>query len=159
MFDDLPGRGRPLALAEHPFVKPGWQLAYSVLKNAGFALDWIELDKSIRAELLRCRDLLEDQLSWATQALISSESKRQVEAELDHRYQWAVATFTERAEQLNERIELLNLKVPLTSLQRGKIDIAEEIDRFRGSWRRSLELPARSSWSSPFPAVDTERTK
>jgi hypothetical protein len=145
LFDDLPGRGRPLVFAEHPFVKPGWQLAYSVLKNAGFALDWIEMDKSIRAELLLCRKLLEDQLSWATEAPISSHSGRQVEAELEDRYQWAVATFTERAEQLNERIELLNLKVPLTNLQRGKIDIVQEIDRFRASWCRSLELAAQSS--------------
>ncbi len=159
MFDDLPGSGRPLILAEHPFVKPGWQLAYSVLKNAGYALDWIELDKSIRAELLRCRNLLEDQVSWATQFLMSRDSRRLVETELEHRYQWAVATFTERAEQVNERIELLNLKVPLTSLQRGKIDIPQEIDGFRRSWRRGLELATQSSRSPLFPAIDTEGTK
>jgi hypothetical protein len=145
-----------LDLAEYPFAKPGWQLAYSMLKNAGFTLDWIELDKSIRAELLQCRKLLEDQLAWACEALISSESKRQVEAELNHRYHWTIATFTKRAEQLNERIELFNLKVPLTSLQRHKIQVAEEIDRFLVDWRNRTEIHTHRSASSSFAALDTQ---
>ncbi len=132
---------------EHPFVKPGWQLAHRVLKNAGFTLDWIELDRSIRAELLRCRELLDDQLTSAGEALISSDSKLQVEAQLNHRHQWTIATFTERAEQLNERIELFNLKVPLTTLQKQKIQVTDEINRFRASWRKMTELDTPGSAS------------
>jgi hypothetical protein len=148
-----------LPVDEHPFVKPGWQLAHRVLKNAGFTLDWIELDRSIRAELLQCRELLEDQLTWASEALISTESKRQVEAQLNYRYQWTIATFTQRAEQLNERIELFNLKVPLTTLQKQKIQVAEETNRFRASWRKRTELDTHSSASSSLSALDTAGAK
>jgi hypothetical protein len=148
-----------LPVEEHPFVKPGWQLAHRVLKNAGFTLDWIELDRSIRAELLQCRELLEDQLTWASEALISIEGKRQVEAQLNHRYQWTIATFTQRAEQLNERIELFNLKVPLTISQKHKIQVADEINRFRASWRKRTELDTHSSASSSLSALDTTGAK
>jgi hypothetical protein len=148
-----------LPVDEHPFVKPGWQLAHRVLKNAGFTLDWIELDRSIRAELVQCRELLEDQLTWASEALVSTESKGQVEAQLSHRCRWTIATFTRRAEQLNERIELFNLKVPLTTLQKQKIQVAEETHRFRASWRKTTELHSHGSTPSSFFTNDTARAK
>ena len=96
-FEDLPGRGKPLDLRENPFVKHEWRLAYRVLKSAGFAPDWIELDKTIRAELVECQKLLEDQLLWANEVLSSKADKDEVDAELDDMYRWTIARYTEQA--------------------------------------------------------------
>lgn len=135
-FDDLPGKGRPLDLRENPFVKPGWRSAHRMLKNGGFTLDWIQLDKTTRAELAQCQKLLEDQLLWASKALSSRDDGDDVHAELDDIYHWTVASYTERAEKLNKKIELFNLMVPLIYLQKHNVNIDEELLRFRKSWPR-----------------------
>jgi hypothetical protein len=47
-FDDLPGRGEPIRLSP---AQPDneWELAFSILKNAGYAPYWVELGKEIDA--------------------------------------------------------------------------------------------------------------
>src|SRR5687768_13159595 len=55
LFDNLPGRGRPLALDDNPLAGD-MQVGFRLLKNAGFAPDWIELDKEIRAEVEALRE-------------------------------------------------------------------------------------------------------
>ncbi len=137
LFDDLPGKGNPLDLEENPFVRREWRLAYRVLKNAGFTLDWIELDKSIRSEIVQCHKLLEDRLAWAHQLRSSPDGRIEVEAELEDVYRCTIADYTERATGLNERIRLLNLMVPLMQLQRSAMPIVEELRRFRRSWPKS----------------------
>ena len=91
LFDDLPGKGRLLDLGENPFVKPGWRFAHGILKNAGFTLYWIELDRTIRAELAQCLELLEDQLAWANKVLSPSKPRHWIEVELDDVYRWTMA--------------------------------------------------------------------
>ena len=46
-FDNLPGKGKPLNLVPNPYAQDR-ELAFKVLKDAGYAPDWIELDKAIR---------------------------------------------------------------------------------------------------------------
>ena len=41
-FDDLPGKGKPLKLEDDPHADPAWQLAFRMLKEAGYSLPWIE---------------------------------------------------------------------------------------------------------------------
>ena len=53
-FKDLPGRGRPLDLAEDANVPDDLRLAYKILKNADFLPPEIQLKKEIR----RTEDLL-----------------------------------------------------------------------------------------------------
>ncbi|TKJ31829.1 MAG: hypothetical protein CEE40_00440 [Chloroflexi bacterium B3_Chlor] len=141
LFDDLPGKGKPLHLSEYPFVKPGWRLAHGILKNAGFTLYWIELDRTIRTELAQCLELLEDQLAWANEVLSSRKPGHWIEVELDDVYRWTKARFSERAERLNKKIELFNLIVPLINLQQHKIQIAEELSRFQASWPQRGKVP------------------
>jgi hypothetical protein len=50
-FDNLPGKGKPLALhTGDPFAGPD-ELVYRTLKEAGFTPDWVELRKKIVAEI------------------------------------------------------------------------------------------------------------
>ena len=140
-FADLPGRGKPLHLRENPFVKREWRLAYRVLENAGFAPDWIELDKTIRTEMAECQKLLRGQLAWANKVLSSRDDKNEIAAELDDMYHWTIARYTRRARELNKKIELFSLMVPVMHLQKHKVRIVEELRRFRNSWsQRTKDL-------------------
>jgi hypothetical protein len=57
-FDDLPGRGRPLALDDDPLVPAELRAAYRLLKNAGYVPEELRLRGEIRAveDLLRAAD-------------------------------------------------------------------------------------------------------
>jgi DnaJ family protein C protein 28 len=130
-FDDLPGKGKPLDLMENPFADPGWRMAYKILQDHGFTLDWIELDKGIRAELEACRGQLLQSKHWYEQSMaqLGYQESRWAEAErIRVQYTWeqALEIFADQVAQINKKIELLNLKVPLVSLQRLKISIDEE---------------------------------
>lgn len=50
LFGDLPGAGKPLDLDDDTHVPPEERAAYRMLKNAGFAPPWIELQQRIAAE-------------------------------------------------------------------------------------------------------------
>jgi hypothetical protein len=45
-FDNLPGRGKPLQLDDAPFAD-GREIGFGILKNAGMAPYWVELNKEI----------------------------------------------------------------------------------------------------------------
>ncbi len=94
-FDHLEGAGKPLDLSENPFEDPSDRLANRLLKNNGFAPDWIEEAKEIAAETRRLRA----QNGLATEDLRS------------------------RVASLNRRIFAFNLKVPVSSVQKRFIEI------------------------------------
>jgi DnaJ family protein C protein 28 len=157
-FDNLPGKGKPLDLRENPFAKPEWRLAHRMLKNAGFTLDWIELDTTIRVELAQCQKLLEDQLTWANKHLSSTDDKDDIDTQLEDIYRWTVANYIERAKKLNGKIELFNLMVPLIHLQKPKVQIDEELLKFQRSWPQGTRDPSESSSiPPPCPTVDAPR--
>ena len=130
-FDDLPGKGKPLDLTENPFADPEWRLAYKILQDHGFTLDWIELDKEIRAEIKACRKQLLQSRRWyeRSMARLGYQESRQAKEErirVQCTWQHALETFADQVAQINKKIELLNLKVPLVNLQRPKISVDEE---------------------------------
>jgi len=123
-FENLPGRGQPLRLEEYPFTPPEWRLAYKILADAGFAPDWIELDKEIRERLERWRRLLAWFREERDKGLASPSLRRRKEAR--ELWQLRRQLLLEEAEVINERIELFNLKVPIKWLQRRKFKPEEE---------------------------------
>jgi DnaJ family protein C protein 28 len=130
-FDDLPGKGKPLDLTENPFADPDWRVAYKILQDNGFTLDWIELDKEIRAELEACREQLLQNKRWYEQSTAQLEHQENCQAKEERtrvQYTWehALETFADQVAQINKKIQLLNLKVPLANLQRPKISVDEE---------------------------------
>lgn len=130
-FDDLPGKGKPLNLTENPFADPDWRVAYKILQDNGFTLDWIELDKEIRAEFKVCQERLLQSKRWYEQCMDELGYQESCWAEGERirvQYAWeqALETFTDQVAQINKKIELLNLKVPLFNLQRPKISVDEE---------------------------------
>jgi len=117
-FDDLPGQGKPVRIEEYPFTPPEWRLAFKILADAGFAPDWIELDKEIRERIERWRSLAKQFAQERDEGLDSPWASERREARIlwEHRRTWLL----KEAEEINERIELFNLKVPIKWLQRRK---------------------------------------
>ena len=134
LFDDLPGKGEPLNLSENPFLDPSWRTAYKLLQDQGFALEWIELDKEIRIELEMLRQRLAESKRWYDEAIAALEGKTGHRAEEERAWvevYWErrLNSLAPRIDELNERIGLFNLKVPIANLQRRRVSIKEELQR------------------------------
>jgi hypothetical protein len=99
MFDKLDGTGKPLQLDDDDKVPEELRVGFRMLKNAGFAPPWIELQQDIRAQ----QDVLE---AWQTR----------------QRQRWPQLTALERHDvykeqaqkisELNKLITSYNLIVP-----------------------------------------------
>ncbi|NTV62719.1 MAG: DUF1992 domain-containing protein [Oscillochloris sp.] len=98
-FNDLPGAGKPLPLDENDGVPDELRTGFRMLKNAGYAPAWIELQKSIREE----QTLLD---TWLTQTRQRWPRLSQVERE---RLQ---AEYAQRLRDLNRQITNYNLTAP-----------------------------------------------
>ena len=136
-FDDLPGKGSPLDLTLNPYAQEE-ELAYKVLKDAGYAPEWIELDKAIRGKLDRARAVMARRWEWREARLgeLEGRSDRWSEAERGRvlaSWQQAVAAFETELEAINKEIAELNLKVPSPRFQRAKLDLSREMDRLTGT--------------------------
>lgn len=135
-FDDLPGKGKPLDLAANPYAKDQ-ELAFKVLKDAGYAPDWIELDKALRGKLERARAVLARRLEWREMRLheLADQAESWSEAEqlrIQASWEKSVAAFALDVEAINREIAELNLMVPSPRFQRSSIDLDREIERLTG---------------------------
>jgi hypothetical protein len=95
-FDDLDGAGQPLHLEENPFEDPSLRMAHRLLRNNGFAPEWIEDSKEIEAEASRLRA--------QGDGLPANELR-------------------DRMAALNRRIAAFNLKAPSVSLHKRPFEI------------------------------------
>lgn len=112
LFDDLPGKGKPLIFDDNPYLEPGQDLAFGLLKNNNFAPEWIERDKEIRRELKAARERL--RLAWHNSLTEQARQK-------------ALRRFVESLDKLNRKIDDFNLIVPIISCQRPRLRLEAEI--------------------------------
>jgi DnaJ family protein C protein 28 len=132
-FDNLPGKGKPLDLTPNPYARD-WELAFKILKDAGYAPEWIEQDKAIRARLQRVQSGLARSLEWRETRLSELADRLDSWAEAERvrvlvGWRRAVAAFEQEVEAINKEIADLNLKVPSPRFQRSSIDAARELSR------------------------------
>jgi hypothetical protein len=139
-FDDLAGKGRPLDLTANPLAGDR-EMAFKILKDAGYAPEWIELDKAIRARLERARRALFRAWEWyqdsggasdntpAPPAPFRPQPDRSPATEGQHLVAWraAVDAFQREVAAINAQIAALNLKVPSPRFQRFKVDAEREV--------------------------------
>lgn len=135
-FDNLPGRGKPIDLTPNPHDQ-GQELSFKILKDAGFAPEWIELDKTIRNKLQRARAALVRQWQWRRARLgeLSERSDSWSKAErsrVEAGWQDAVSAFGLELDEINQEIADLNLKVPSSRFQRPMLDAARELAQLDG---------------------------
>jgi DnaJ homolog subfamily C member 28 len=126
-FDDLPGKGKPLKLDFDPRVPPELRAVYRVMKEAGIAPDWVELDKEIRKGL-EAWDARVEQFGAAREAaLAAASSRRQAEERADYNRDLFFRAAVTRFRELNAIIDRFNLIVPSLSRQRMRIPIRERM--------------------------------
>ncbi|RPI50869.1 MAG: DUF1992 domain-containing protein [Chloroflexi bacterium] len=135
-FDNLPGKGKPLNLQPNPYVSDR-EMAYKVLKDAGYAPEWIELDKSIRGHLEQARATLARSWTWyqAGRDRLGDRTDAWAEGErgrLEGGWQRAVAAFQAEIKAITADIATLNLKVPSHRFQRVRLDEARERRQITG---------------------------
>ena len=90
-FDHLDGEGQPLDLSENPYEDPSQRMAHRILKNNGFAPEWILDGREIEQDIRRLKSQRESLTPEEYQSLVDA---------------------------LNRRIATNNLKVPHQSLQK-----------------------------------------
>jgi DnaJ family protein C protein 28 len=127
-FDELPGKGKPIRWDENPFVEPDWQLAFRMLKDAGYALPWMETRKEIEAQLESARAGLKRAWEWKQPAAAAGQPPAFVEGE----WQRALSAFRVQVAEINHHVFDYNLDVPLPRFQRPPVDADGEITAFAG---------------------------
>lgn len=127
-FDNLPGKGKPLNLEENPFLDKEWQLAYHLLKQNGFAPEFIEQRQSIELDLATARQTLARAWAWRQQALAEGKDARLVEAEWGR----ARGEFEKKIDEINAQIRKYNLHIPTQRIFKSPIKIEEELRLFAG---------------------------
>lgn len=111
-WDNLPGKGKPLQWQENPFEPAEWRMAFSLLRQNGFSLPWLEERKEIEAEVQQFRDQLALRLGCANLTGVRDWAKSRI----DH---------------LNRRIFRYNLGVPLDRFQVPPLNLEREMERAR----------------------------
>lgn len=119
-FDNLKNRGKPLDLARDPNVPEDWEMAFNLLKNAGFAPDWIET----RAQVEREREKL---FAPFRRFLSNPPAKPGDRARARDKL---VEQFRAQAAELNRLIDTYNLKAPNLQVHLHRIRIEEKVIEF-----------------------------
>jgi len=109
-WDNLPGKGKPLQWQENPFEPPEWRMAFSLLRQNGYSLPWLEERKEIEAEVQQFRAQLALGLRSANVMEVKDWAKSQID-------------------RLNRRIFRYNLGVPLDRFQVTSLNLEQEVER------------------------------
>jgi hypothetical protein len=106
LLENLPGQGRPLPAEDDRLVPEEWRLAFHVLKSSGHAPAWIELRKEVEARL-----------EAASRDLSRARGEERVSARAR-----AYQRFTLEVQEVNQLIDLANLRAGHPSLHRPRVD-------------------------------------
>ena len=128
-FDNLPNQGKPLDLTPNPYAGDR-ELSYHILKQQGFAPAWIEEGRELRQAQAEACDRVRQAWERFQQRMQAARQQpgRRGEAEEAAQASWCDARqrFAAAVADINERIRLFNLKVPLVDKQRSPL-VAEEM--------------------------------
>lgn len=125
-FDNLPGKGKPLNMGEpNPHADPEWELAYRVIKEAGYTLPWIETIKEIETDIEAARKEVQRAWKWYVTYLSAEVPEEKILPE----WEGAQKKFKHKLDDLNKRIRDYNLEVPNVHFQRPLLSYEKEIDK------------------------------
>ncbi|MCG3140142.1 MAG: hypothetical protein HDKAJFGB_01140 [Anaerolineae bacterium] len=122
-FDNLKNQGKPLNLARDPNVPEDVEMAYNLLKNAGYAPDWVETRKEIDAARAKLFAPLE---RFRAHPPKNADEYARTQNKL-------VEQFRVQAAELNKLIDTYNLKAPNMQVHLHRIRIEAEATAFLNS--------------------------
>ncbi len=125
-FDNLPGKGKKIHLeVSNPHADPEWELAYGMLKDAGYTLPWIETLQGIKKDIEAARDEL--RRAWQVHNLDCGPSSSEASSAAD--WERSQRSFRVKLEAINKRIRDYNLQVPAARFQRTLLNIEQEFNK------------------------------
>jgi DnaJ family protein C protein 28 len=134
-FRNLPGKGKPLKLDTNPFLTPQARMANRLLKENGFAPRWIELEKEIKQEKAQLERLLTNLKARRERlaTLIAQHPQRYEAVSRTFEYELArgIAQYSEKLENLNRKIQRVNLLMPTRNRQYALINKEAALTRFQ----------------------------
>ena len=130
--EKLTNKGQKLDLSENPFVPSELRMAYTVMKNADVAPDWIEIGKDVEAQLNRAREAAlkfrherrNDRLSLRLAAPVQVEAARE---RMELRREHFADEQRARLANVNHLIDRFNRACPVSGLHRMKLDVEKEV--------------------------------
>jgi len=123
-FDNLPGRGKPQEFAQ-PYGDPSMEMANKIVRDAGFAPAWLDLEKEIEHQQQEAEKSVLRSWRWhETNRGDAIEDPRWVEAE----WHKSRDLFEQRLEAINAKILSYNLLLPppLLHKQRPRLRVESE---------------------------------
>lgn len=128
VFENLPGRGKPLELDDKNPFEGNRHLAYKLLKDNNYTLPWI----ANRNEQLEKIEAFRERLEQAWQQTLQNYRYAPSETHrMALRLAWTkqLEPFQAEIEALNKKIASLNLTVPVTNLEILKLNLDTELRR------------------------------
>jgi DnaJ family protein C protein 28 len=125
LFDNLEGAGRPINWEDESLVDEDWVMAFRIMREQGFAPEWIELQKEIDQELERAQEAVRRAWRWRQERLPRSRGQRR--HTIDAEWHRARDEFAEAIRELNGKISNFNLIVPIARLQKFYVEVDKEL--------------------------------
>ncbi len=134
-FANLPGKGKPLKLDTNPFLTPQARMTNRLLKENGFAPRWVELEKEIKREKVQLERILINLKARRERLVALGQQypyRREVIRRTFEQERARVLThYSEKLENLNRKIQRVNLLMPTRNRQYVLINRAQALDCFQ----------------------------
>ena len=134
-FANLPGKGKPLKFDTNPFLTPQARMTNRLLKKNGFAPRWVELEKEIKQETTQLERILTNLKGRRERlaAIIQQHPHRHkvVSRSFEHERARGIARYSKKLENLNQKIQRVNLLMPTRNRQYALINRADALERFQ----------------------------
>ena len=125
-FDNLPGKGQPLRLNEHPNEPSDMRMANKLLKDNDLSPTWIGDRKALLAEIEALRAAMRRQWHLAGAHIKDAGGDRETLKDSWHR---ALIRWEEQIADLNRRIVSLNITLPIWRMELHRLRLDEELNR------------------------------
>jgi hypothetical protein len=127
VFDDLPGKGKPLQLGKNRHAGER-ALAFNLLQNNNYTLPWIAARQEILSAVYTFRGELAE--SWiAYQHELDAATGDEELQQASERWQAEKDRLLAELREINQTISALNLTIPVERLEVLKLHWQNELDR------------------------------
>lgn len=134
-FADLPGEGKPLKLDTDPFLTPQARMTNRLLKENGFAPRWVEVEKEIKREKAQLERVLINLKARRERLLVIVQQYPRRHGVISRTFEQerarAMTQYSEKLENLNRKIQRVNLLMPTRNRQYALVNRAQVLARFQ----------------------------
>ncbi len=127
LFDNLPGKGKPLPSRRNPFLPEEKQMAFDLIQDSGHTLPWIADGQDIERRIQAARARVREHYRWYSRRL--QEASAEERSALDEVWRGHWRAFEQEVAAINRLIDDYNLKVPSVQLHKFRLILAEELRR------------------------------